>query len=46
MDTYMAEQPEAFLAYSDWMGIPMVPYAISLERFKSLLAGAARKLQS
>jgi hypothetical protein len=41
MDTYMAEQPEKFLEYCDWMGIPMQPYPVSLERFKSLLAEQA-----
>jgi len=44
MDTYMAEQPEAFLEYSDWMGIPLMPYPITLDRFKSLLSDQARKL--
>jgi hypothetical protein len=38
MDTYMAENPEEFLEYSDWMGIPIQPYPVSLQRFKSLLA--------
>jgi hypothetical protein len=45
MDTYMAEQPEAFLAYSDWMGIPIIPYSITLDRFKSLLKAEAQNLQ-
>jgi hypothetical protein len=44
MDKYMAEQPEEFLEYCDWMGIPMQPYPVSLERFKSLLADQAAKL--
>ncbi len=26
LDTYMAEHPEDFLDYSDWMGIPIIPY--------------------
>ncbi|OQX17513.1 MAG: hypothetical protein BWK80_39550 [Desulfobacteraceae bacterium IS3] len=38
LDQYMAEKPEEFLEYSDWMGIPMQPYTISLDRFKSLLS--------
>ncbi|MGD8367410.1 MAG: DUF1638 domain-containing protein [Desulfobacterales bacterium] len=46
MDRYMEEDPEAFLAYSDWMGIPIQPAAVSLERFKSLLAEQAAKLQA
>jgi hypothetical protein len=44
MDRYMAEDPEAFLEYCDWMGIPMTPYPISLDRFKALLAEQARNL--
>jgi hypothetical protein len=44
MDAYMAEHPEAFLEYSDWMGIPIMPYPVSLDRFKSLLADQAEKL--
>jgi hypothetical protein len=46
MDRYMAEKPEEFLEYSDWMGIPIMPYPVSLDRFKSLLADAARRLQA
>ena len=37
LDTYMAEEPEAFLEYCDWMGIPMQAYPITLDRFKGLL---------
>ena len=44
MDRLMAESPEAFLAYADWMGIPLIPHAVSLDRFRSLLAQAAQKL--
>jgi len=44
MDTYMAEQPEDFLEYCDWMGIPLTPCPVTLDRFKSLLADQARKL--
>ncbi len=40
---YMAEKPEEFIEYSDWMGIPIQPYPISLDRFKSLLLEAARQ---
>jgi hypothetical protein len=42
----MAEAPEAFLDYSDWMGIPIIPYPISLDRFKALLSEQAVKLVS
>jgi hypothetical protein len=44
LDQYMAEKPEEFLEYCDWMGIPMQAYPLSLERFKSLLVEAAEKL--
>jgi hypothetical protein len=37
VDKYMAEMPEEFLEYSDWMGIPIQGYAVTLDRFKSLL---------
>jgi Protein of unknown function (DUF1638) len=46
MDRYMAERPEEFLEYADWMGIPMTPYPVTLNRFKSLLADQARRLSS
>jgi hypothetical protein len=45
MDAYMEDDPEAFLEYSDWMGIPIIPHPITLDRFKSLLADAAQKLR-
>ena len=44
LDQYMAEKPEEFLEYCDWMGIPMQAYPVTLDRFKSLLADQARKL--
>ena len=44
MDSYMEEKPEEFLEYSDWMGIPIIPYSISLDRFRSLLEAAAAEL--
>ena len=46
IDAYMAENPEEFLEYCDWMGIPMVPYPISLDRFKSLLTEQAITLMN
>jgi hypothetical protein len=46
MDRYMAEKPEEFLEYADWMGIPISPYPVTLDRFKSLLADRARRLSS
>ncbi|MBW1643883.1 MAG: DUF1638 domain-containing protein [Deltaproteobacteria bacterium] len=41
LDLYMAESPEEFLEYSDWMGIPIIPHSISLDRFKRLLSEQA-----
>ena len=46
LDQYMAEHPEDFLEYSDWMGIPIIPYPITLDRFQSLLGEGAEKLAS
>ncbi len=37
LDQYMEENPEEFLEYCDWMGIPMQAYPITLDRLKSLL---------
>ncbi|MCD6584643.1 MAG: DUF1638 domain-containing protein [Desulfobacteraceae bacterium] len=44
MDQYMAENPEEFLEYCDWMGIPMQAYPTSLDRLKSLLLDQLNKL--
>jgi hypothetical protein len=44
MDRYMEESPEEFLEYSDWMGIPIIPYPVKLDRFRSLLDEAAGRL--
>jgi hypothetical protein len=44
VDKYMAEKPEEFLEYSDWMSIPMQGYPVSLDRFKSLLIDQAQLL--
>jgi len=44
LDTYMADHPEDFLDYSDWMGIPIIPYPVTLARFKTLLVEQAEKL--
>ena len=44
LDQVMAEKPEEFLEYSDWMGIPIQPYPVTLDRFKSLLTEQARIL--
>lgn len=44
MDQYMAEKPEEFLDYCDWMGVPMQPYPITLDRFKMLLRDQLKHL--
>jgi len=44
VDRYMAEHPEEFLEYSDWMGIPIQACPISLDRLKTLLAEQADRL--
>jgi len=46
MDKYMAEDPEGFLDYCDWMGIPMQVYPVTLDRFKALLADQVKILNS
>jgi hypothetical protein len=45
VDRYMEEKPEEFLEYSDWMGIPIQGYPITLDRFKSLLLDQAYQLR-
>ena len=44
VDKYMMESPEEFLEYSDWMGIPIQSYSVTLDRFKSLLLAQAEIL--
>jgi hypothetical protein len=36
-DRVMADNPEEILEFSDWMGIPIESYRVSLDRFKGLL---------
>lgn len=45
LDKYMEENPEEFLEYCDWMGIPMQAYPVTLDRFKGLLTEALNALQ-
>ena len=45
LDEYMEEHPEELLEYSDWMGIPIQGHAVTLDRFKSLLADALNRLK-
>ena len=44
VDKYMAEKPEEFLEYCDWMGIPIQGYPVPLDHFKSLLLDQAKIL--
>ena len=46
LEKYMGDHPEEFLDYCDWMGIPMQPYPVTLDRFKTLLLEAAEKLNN
>ena len=46
VEQYIDEHPEEFLEYSDWMGIPIQPHSITLDRFKSLLLEQANQLNS
>jgi len=43
-DRLSGSQPEKLLDFSDWMGIPIRPYQVSLTRLKGLLTDCARKL--
>jgi hypothetical protein len=45
VERYMAEHTEEFLEYSDWMGIPIQGYPVSLDRLKSLLLEQADRLR-
>jgi hypothetical protein len=44
MDRYIAEHPEQLLEYSDWMGIPIQPYPVPLDRLKGFLLEQAAAL--
>ena len=46
LDQYMAEDPEEFLEYCDWMGVPMQAYPITLDRFKGLLMDQLKVLKN
>lgn len=45
LEKYMADEPEKFLEYSDWMGIPIQPCPVSLDRFKKLITEQAAVLK-
>jgi hypothetical protein len=40
-DDYSQKHPEEILEFSDWMGIPIRPQQVSLERLKTLLTACA-----
>jgi len=44
VDRYMTNHPEDLLEYSDWMGIPIQAYPVTLSRLKSLLRKQAATL--
>jgi len=44
-DEMVQNNPEELLDFSDWMGIPLEPYPVALDRFKSLLADEVRAQQ-
>ena len=43
-DDYSARHPEKLLDFSDWMGIPIQPHALSLSRLKGLLSECAAQV--
>jgi hypothetical protein len=43
-DDYSARHPERLLDFSDWMGIPIQPHAVSLSRLKRLLSECAAQV--
>ena len=44
-DQYVEEHAEELLEYSDWMGIPIVPHEINLDRFKDKLLTQLHRLR-
>ncbi len=44
-EEFSVKHPEKILAFSDWMGIPIRPYKVSLSRLKRLLAECALQVQ-
>ena len=41
-DNIAQNNPEELLEFSDWMGIPIEPYNVTLDRLLGLLADEAR----
>jgi len=44
-EEFTADRPEELLEYSDWMGLPIMPHEITLDRFKKLLIEAKLRLE-
>jgi hypothetical protein len=43
-EDFSARKPEKILDFSDWMGIPIIPKTVSLERLEGLLHDCAQRL--
>ena len=41
-DRVMESEPEKILEFSDWMGIPIEPYRVTLDRFRRLLVAEVK----
>jgi len=46
VEQYMTDHTEEFLEYFDWMGIPIQPYPITLDRLKLILSEQAEILHN
>jgi len=44
-DEYVADSPQKLLEFSDWMKLPIEPYAVSLERLQRLLLDQMQALK-
>ncbi|MBN2076417.1 MAG: DUF1638 domain-containing protein, partial [Dehalococcoidales bacterium] len=42
-DDVLEKDPEKLLEFSDWMGIPIEPYPVSLDRLKNLILDELNK---
>jgi hypothetical protein len=43
-DEMIQKKPEEILEFSDWMGIPMTPYPVTLDRFLGLLSNEVKPI--
>lgn len=44
-DEVMRDNPEEILEFSDWMGIPMGPYPVTLDRLLGLLSDEVKRIE-